>query len=69
MKTKIENLFSQHQTLTEQIENEIRSRIKEIGNNEVARILESHNGLISEFVNGKRKLSINMLKKIAEKIY
>jgi plasmid maintenance system antidote protein VapI len=66
---KLESLFIEHEDITEEIENEIRKRIKEIGNNKAADMLGTHKGLVSEFVNGKRKLSIKMLKKISEKIY
>jgi hypothetical protein len=65
---KLESLFVQHEIITEEIENEIRKIIREIGNNKTAKILGTFSGLMSEFVTGKRKFSIKKLMEIAEKI-
>ena len=68
MNTILQKHFNNYKISLNEIETTIRERMKEIGINKTARLLNTQKSVTSEFVSGKRKFSIKKLEEIANKI-
>jgi len=69
MNNILQDHFDQYKKSMSEIERIIKDRIKEIGINKAAKILNTHKSVTSEFVSGKRKFSPKKLEETADKIF